>query len=80
MGFPDRVIASICEKSGFRLVTYMIPEEEEDPVMIMVYGDPSSERMSQLEMYGKQAATVIIDIPKKEIGDTKIEWSKIEWF
>ena len=68
MGFPDRTIASICEKSGFRLVTYMIPQEEEDPVMIMVYGDPSSERMSQLKEKGDPIAVNIV-------RPLKIEWT-----
>lgn len=68
MEFPDRAIASICEKSGFRLVTYMIPQEEEDPVMIMVYGDPSSERMSQLKEKGDPIAVNIV-------RPLKIEWT-----
>ena len=68
MEFPDRAIASICEKVGFRLVTYMIPQEEEDPVMIMVYGDPSSERMSQLKEKGDPIAVNIV-------RPLKIEWT-----
>ena len=68
MGFPDRVIASICEKSGFRPVTYMIPQEEKDPVMIMVYGDPSPERMIQLKEKGDPIAVNVV-------RPIKIEWT-----
>lgn len=68
MDFPDQAIASICEKSDFRLVTYMIPQEEEYPVMIMVYGDPSSERMSQLK---EKADPIAVNV----IRPFKIEWT-----
>ena len=68
MGFPDQAIASICEKSGFRPVTYMIPQEEDDPVMIMVYGDPSPERMSQLK---EKAYPIAVNV----IRPIKIEWT-----
>lgn len=68
MESPDRAIASICEKSGFRLVTYMIPHEEEYPVMIMVYGDPSSERMNQLK---EKADPIAVNV----VRPIKIEWT-----
>ena len=71
MEFPNRVIASICEKSGFRPVTYMVPQEEEDSVMIMVYGYPTPRRMSQLEMLGRQAAIAIINILKSDRVEDK---------
>lgn len=67
MGFPDRAIASICEKSGFRLVTDM-KFQEEDSIMVMIYGDPSSERMTQLKEKGDPIA---IDVVKPLI----IEWA-----
>lgn len=68
MESPNQAIASICEKSGFRLVTYMTPKEEEDPVMIMVYGDPSSERMRQLK---EKADPIAINV----VRPIKIEWT-----
>lgn len=68
MGFPDRTIAKICEKSGFRPVTYTIPQEEKDPVMIMVYGDPSPERMTQLK---EKADPIAVNV----IRPIKIEWT-----
>lgn len=68
MKSPDQAIASICEKSGFRFVTFMIPQEEEDPVMIMVYGDPSSKRMSQLK---EKADPIAVNV----VRPLKIEWT-----
>lgn len=68
MGFPNRAIASICEKSDFRHVTYTTPQEEEDPVMIMGYGDPSSERMTQLKEKGNPIAVNVA-------RPIKIEWT-----
>lgn len=68
MESPNQAIASICEKSGFRPVTYMISKEEEDPVMIMVYGDPSSERMSQLK---EKADPIAVNV----VRPIKIEWT-----
>ena len=68
MGSPDRSIARIYEKAGFRLETYLIPQEEEDPVMIMVYGDPSSERMTQLKEKGDPIAVNVV-------RPIKIEWT-----
>ena len=68
MDFPDQAIANICEKSGFRFVTFMIPQGEENPVMIMAYGDPSSERMSQLK---EKADPIAVNVVKP----LKIEWT-----
>ena len=68
MEYPDQAIANICENSGFRFVTYMIPQEEEYPVIIMVYGDPSSERMSQLK---EKADPIAVNV----IRPFKIEWT-----
>lgn len=68
MESPNQAIASICEKSGFKFITFMIPQEEEDPVMIMVYGDPSSERMSQLK---EKADPIAVNV----VRPIKIEWT-----
>ena len=68
MESPNRAIANICEKSGFRPVTYMIPQEEKDPVMIMVYGDPSPERMTQLK---EKADPIAVNV----VRPIKIEWT-----
>ena len=68
MESPDQAIASICEKSGFKFVTFMIPQEVEDPVMIMFYWYPYSERMSQLK---EKADPIAVNV----IRPIKIEWT-----
>lgn len=61
--YPDTNLVSFYEALGFHIAPGLLLD---DKFPFMVYGYPIPRRMSQLEMFGRQAATVIINIPKSD--------------
>lgn len=61
--YPDTDLISFYEALGFHIAPGLLLD---DKFPFMVYGYPTPRRMSQLEMFGRQAATVIINIPKSD--------------
>ena len=59
--YPDMDLVSYYEALGFHIAPGLLLD---DKYPFMVYGYPIPRRMSQLEMFGRQAAIAIIDIPK----------------
>ena len=61
--YPDTDLVSFYETRGFHIAPGLLLD---DKFPFMVHGYPTPRRMSQLEMLGRQAATVIINIPKSD--------------
>lgn len=59
--YPDTDMVSFYESLGFHIVPGLLLH---DKFPFMVYGYPIPRRMSQLEMFGRQAAIAIIDVPR----------------
>ena len=61
--YPDTNLVTFYEALGFHIAPGLLVD---DKFPFMVYGYPTPRRMNQLEMFGRQAATVIINIPKSD--------------
>lgn len=59
--YPDTDMVSFYEALGFHIAPGLLLH---DKFPFMVYGYPIPRRMSQLEMFGRQAAIAIIDVPR----------------